>query len=104
MGNEKFTSKLALYDDKSSTQEPGGGYLSRKVTGVCSPENKKPTHPPIFFPGLRPISTDFFPVLDPYLQIFDEHFPQLSRFLMIICMFLTVFHSFVMITDSPDDS
>ena len=56
-----------------------GGYLSRKVTGVCGPEEKKPTHSPIFFPGLTPISTDFFPVSDPYLQIFGEDYQDFSQ-------------------------
>ena len=35
------------------------GYLSKKVTGVYGPENKKNKNPPIFFRGLRPIFMDF---------------------------------------------
>ena len=36
-----------------------GGYLSKKVTGVYGPENKKNKYPPIFSCGLRPIFMDF---------------------------------------------
>ena len=67
--------------------------MSRKVTGVCGPDNKE-----IYFPGLRPISIDFFPAFfpNPCLQTFDEHF---STLVIILDDYLHVSESFSQVCD-----